>query len=132
MYGIFHPPTRASKAASKQAPELGYIILETFGTTRLLGKERSFPKELCDLELCRSTHFNSMYNMLGHLYQELEDTELRLKVHGDSSYWLGLDGALINGKPASDVLAARDSLLELIQGENVGRWKAGPIVKATS
>lgn len=58
-----------------------------------------------------------------------ESNELRLKVQGDTVYWLGLDNVKIEGQPMSDAAAARDKLKELIESKRANKWKGGPLVR---
>lgn len=84
-------------------------------STHIPSKYHSFPSFIVCI-LCSSKNFP-------------ESNELRLKVQGDTVYWLGLDNAKIEGQSMSDAAAARDKLKELIESKRASKRKGGPLVR---
>lgn len=101
--GIFFPVSSSSQM------ELRYIALKSFGA---VGPRHSLvPKEQCEIVPTKHKH------------------ELKLRVHGESTYWLGLDHARINGEEVPGPEAAYARLVQVLGlGPAAGRWRGGPIV----
>ncbi|GJJ08404.1 hypothetical protein Clacol_002620 [Clathrus columnatus] len=99
MYGIFPPTVNSKKGNVAAGGEMTHLVLETFGN--FSRQEKTIPKELCQT------------------LPSKKNNELRLQVHGDSVYWIGLDNAKVDGQSTSDSTAARDKLKELLGGEKI-------------
>ena len=65
---------------------------------------------------------------------DLDDSEMRLKVEGNSKFWLGLKGARIEGTTVPGGFSSvQERLLKIFgQSKGSGRWRSGPIVEGRS
>ena len=98
-------------AQSLSKPKPGVDLRSVFiqGPQHLGKKGRVFPMEHCTLEMSR------------------EGKEMFLRVDGQRGHWwLALEGAMVNGKKASEAGVRGAILGAWAKGKPVGRWASGP------
>ncbi|KAG7091185.1 hypothetical protein E1B28_010236 [Marasmius oreades] len=122
---VFPPLEQLTSTTKKSRPSMlsqipkRHIFIQSSSYTR--GRGVSFPLSRCVL------------------HEGRDDTELFLEIAGERGHWyIGLHGALINGRKSSP-LEARDAIIQQWEGGTLskelanplivdGRWKKGPIV----
>ncbi|KAF8489678.1 hypothetical protein JB92DRAFT_2836019 [Gautieria morchelliformis] len=110
------PPAHHNPTSRVTSPTyFRYIVVETLGAINS-GKGKVFTREKCELIPGR------------------DDSEMRLKVEGNATFWIGLKGAQVEGNTVPEASSVvREKLLQSFgQGKGVGRWRSGPIVEDRS